>query len=190
MPAKIVINGQEYDSVEEMPPEARAAYEQLLAAFADADQNGMPDMVEEVLSNMPAMLGASLKAAALNVIHYNGQTYNNLDEMPPEARAAYEKAMSKLALFGDQDGDGQPDLMAAAGAPPPAAPEAPQWNAQPPAAPNRMQAPPPEAVLSGDQDASTPRLPYILIGGAVVLVLLLVAVAVGALFVSRLLPGL
>ena len=39
-------------------------------------------------------------------INFNGKTYNSLDEMPPEARQAYEQAM---ALLADQDGNGLPD---------------------------------------------------------------------------------
>lgn len=43
----------------------------------------------------------------------NGQSYNSLDEMPPDVRHAYEQAMS---LLGDEDKDGIPDILEGQGA--------------------------------------------------------------------------
>lgn len=43
---KIIFNGREYKSADEMPPEARAAYEQAMSVFTDADRNGIPDIFE------------------------------------------------------------------------------------------------------------------------------------------------
>lgn len=43
---KIVINGREYASADEMPPEIREVYERALALTADADANGVPDVLE------------------------------------------------------------------------------------------------------------------------------------------------
>jgi hypothetical protein len=42
----IVINGREYESADEMPPEIREVYERALALTADADGNGVPDVLE------------------------------------------------------------------------------------------------------------------------------------------------
>jgi hypothetical protein len=41
------------------------------------------------------------------IIH-GGQTYTNIDDLPPEARSKYQQAMSALA---DKDGDGIPDIL-------------------------------------------------------------------------------
>ena len=38
----------------------------------------------------------------------NGQTYNSIDEMPPDVRQKFQDAMSKLA---DRDGNGIPDIL-------------------------------------------------------------------------------
>lgn len=44
---RIVFNGKEYSSLEKMPPEVRQAYDQAMAAvLADADRNGLPDILE------------------------------------------------------------------------------------------------------------------------------------------------
>jgi hypothetical protein len=42
-------------------------------------------------------------------ITVNGQTYNSVDEMPPEVRAKYEEVMAKLKE--DRDGNGIPDVF-------------------------------------------------------------------------------
>jgi len=49
--AKVIVNGQIYDNLDQLPPEIRAKYEQAMGAM-DANKNGIPDFVE-------GMLGAS-----------------------------------------------------------------------------------------------------------------------------------
>ena len=44
----------------------------------------------------------------------NGQTYNSVDEMPPDVRQKFQDAMSKLA---DRDGNGIPDILEGKGDP-------------------------------------------------------------------------
>src|SRR5438094_6639249 len=43
---KITINGQSYDSVDQMPPEVRKQYETAMSMLADRDGNGIPDVLE------------------------------------------------------------------------------------------------------------------------------------------------
>lgn len=49
---KFVVDGREYISLEDLPPEARAKYEQAMGAL-DKNQNGIPDFVEGMLGMMP-----------------------------------------------------------------------------------------------------------------------------------------
>ena len=63
---KIKYKGQEYSSVEELPPEARAAYEKAIATG-----------------------GASVSTK----IVFNGQEYASLDLMPAPERQLYEDAL-------------------------------------------------------------------------------------------------
>ncbi len=44
--SKIIFNGKSYDGLEEMPPGEREAYTHIMALFADANQNGIPDIFE------------------------------------------------------------------------------------------------------------------------------------------------
>ncbi len=46
MPSKITFQGKEYNSLEELPPEAKQALEKLSKVFDDKDQNGVPDFLE------------------------------------------------------------------------------------------------------------------------------------------------
>ena len=68
---KIVVNGKEYHSIEELPPDVRAKYEAALAARAQA--HGTSRIV------------------------FNGQPYDSLEAMPADVRALYEAAMANLA---------------------------------------------------------------------------------------------
>src|SRR5919204_2801326 len=63
---KIKYKGQEYSSVEELPPEARAAYEKAIATG-----------------------GASVSTK----IVFNGQEYASLEQMPAGERQLYEDAL-------------------------------------------------------------------------------------------------
>jgi len=55
--AKLVFNGQEYNSLDEMPEPVRRQYEQVMA-LVDANQNGIPDVLE------PGHSSLSLPASA------------------------------------------------------------------------------------------------------------------------------
>ena len=71
---KITYKGQEYSSLEELPPEVRAAYEK---AMATGD------------------------ASVSTKIVFNGQEYASLDQMPAAERQLYEDA---LKLSHDTEG--------------------------------------------------------------------------------------
>ena len=67
---KITVNGREYDSIEEMPPEVLRDYLQAMEAVR-----------EDKASDAPTGTVVS------ESIIYNGQEYKSRDELPPEARA-------------------------------------------------------------------------------------------------------
>lgn len=46
MSAKYVVNGKEYASIEPMPAEIRSVYRSLGGLLADADNNGIPDIMD------------------------------------------------------------------------------------------------------------------------------------------------
>jgi hypothetical protein len=96
MEQKITFNGRTYDSLEQMPPDIRQAYESVMQVLADKNQNGVPDLFE----------GAVNAQATRARIVFNGQVYEHIDQLPPEAREKYDKVMSQL----DKDHNGIPDF--------------------------------------------------------------------------------
>ena len=46
---KVIVNGAEYNSLDELSPELRAKYEQAMGSF-DANRNGIPDFLEGVIN--------------------------------------------------------------------------------------------------------------------------------------------
>jgi len=96
---RIVIDGKSYKSVDEMPPDVRAKYEQAMRNLKDNNQDGMPDMFEASASTQ----------VISNTMQYvvDGREYNNIDDIPLEARAKYEAAMGVL----DKNKNGMPDIL-------------------------------------------------------------------------------
>lgn len=49
-----------------------------------------------------------MQGVTVSMVAFEGQTYTNVDDMPPQVREAYEKAM---AVLSDSDQDGMPDIL-------------------------------------------------------------------------------
>ena len=93
METRILFNGQEYAGPEAMPPDVRRAYERALAAFADADRNGIPDILERgALGNVVVIRQSSITV--------NGKDLTSVGEMPAPVRQLYEQAMAQLNAGG------------------------------------------------------------------------------------------
>lgn len=84
---KIRINGQEYNSPDEMPSEVRSLYEKALAS-------------------------RGIQVKTNSKIRFNGQSFNSLDEMPADVRTVYDSIMAAV----DKNGDGIPDSLQKDGA--------------------------------------------------------------------------
>lgn len=92
--AIVSFNGKTYNSMEEMPADQRAAYEQVMAFMKDENNNGIPDMFEgDVIQKMIGM-------ATSTRIMVNGQQVQGLESMSPEARVKFDNAMEKLGQLG------------------------------------------------------------------------------------------
>src|SRR5215470_10817720 len=116
-PRRIVIDGKIYNSVDEMPADVRQRYEQALSSLKDQNGNGVPDILEnnnrladnnsdgipDIAENP---LGSPIVKAALKIM-MNGREFHSIDDLPPEVRAKYEQAMSKL----DTNHNGIPDIL-------------------------------------------------------------------------------
>jgi hypothetical protein len=114
-PRRIVIDGKSYNSVDEMPEDVRWNYEEamrglkepnpaqgaagsLSTLFADGDHDGVPDIMEK---------GQVINLTGGMKFVVDGQTYNSLETLPPEARAKYEQAMGAI----DRNQNGMPDFL-------------------------------------------------------------------------------
>ena len=113
MSLKIVFNGQEYDSVDAMPPDVRKEYEVALETLRKSGG-------EEILSMLQRDMGVTGPhiMATVREIVVNGQKYASVEAMPPDVRRGYEQAMARLAPSGET---GRPPVAPAARAvrPPP-----------------------------------------------------------------------
>ena len=105
MDQKIIFNGKTYNSLEEMPPGVRQAYEAIMNVLGDKNKNGVPDLLE----NLPD--GALRQTFNVQVnrptIIHDGQVYHSVDELPADLRAKYEEKMNAL----DADHNGIPDIL-------------------------------------------------------------------------------
>jgi hypothetical protein len=100
---KIIFNGKTYTNIESMPEEVRQAYQQVLAQFADADKNGIPDILERSgTGNVIAIRQSS--------INFNGREYKSVGEMPAVVRRLFEMAMGEA----DANRNGIPDALESA----------------------------------------------------------------------------
>jgi hypothetical protein len=116
-PKRIVIDGKVYNSVDEMPEDVRRQYEQALRAFKDQNERGAPDPFENTnmladnnRNGVPDILentaGGSLFMNSIKIL-MDGKEFNSIDDLPPEARAKYERAMGML----DANKNGMPDFL-------------------------------------------------------------------------------
>jgi hypothetical protein len=71
---KFKINGKEYGSIEEMPPDIRNAFEKAMASQAGSGQQINP-------------------ATMQTKIIFNGTEYQSVDAMPQDVRQLYEKVL-------------------------------------------------------------------------------------------------
>ena len=71
---KFKVNGKEYNSIEEMPPDIRNAFEKAMALQAGSGQQANP-------------------ATMQTKIIFNGTEYQSIDAMPQDVRQLYEKVL-------------------------------------------------------------------------------------------------
>jgi len=91
---KIQFNGKTYNDIAEMPAIERQAYEQLMAAFKDENQDGIPDIFQgDVVSNI-------VEAISSTNFVVDGKQVGGLNQMTQEQRLKLEKGMAMLKKLG------------------------------------------------------------------------------------------
>jgi hypothetical protein len=91
--AMIIFNGKTYNNMEEMSANERQAYEQIANMLVDKNGNGIPDFLEGDMAK-------NVMTAFTSSMNINGQTYNSMDELPPDIRAKVQGAFEKLSTLG------------------------------------------------------------------------------------------
>src|SRR5215469_14584153 len=77
---KITVNGREYDSIDHMPPDVREIYSKAMAALGESG-----------MQKMSGFLRKDILSTTKESFTYNGREYKSRDELPPEARALFDK---------------------------------------------------------------------------------------------------
>jgi hypothetical protein len=104
---KIRVNGQDYGSVNDMPPEVRHAYEQAMAMMGGTKHGGFLGKLENGLQAKVTM-GSNAKVV------FNGQEYASVEQMPPNVRRLYQAVVTAV-----ETGDTAPQSAATAQSVPP-----------------------------------------------------------------------
>ena len=101
MATRILFNGREFAGPDEMPADVRRLYDLAMEQLADADQNGIPDVLERA--------GAAGHVIGIEhtSITVNGKTYGSVDEMPADVRRLYEQAIAGIGV----NQGGIPDVL-------------------------------------------------------------------------------
>ncbi len=87
---KLIVNGKEYNSVEEMPPELRDAYEKAVSSGSGARiQKPQVSMETKIV--------------------FNGKQYESLEAMPGDIRRVYRSVMKAA-----ETGEASPEMLSAA----------------------------------------------------------------------------
>ena len=86
---RIVVNGREYATAEELPPDLRQAYEQAMAGAGGA-------------------VRASGTGGVKAKVVFDGREYVDVDSMPEEARRLYETAVEAARATGHGQSGGTP----------------------------------------------------------------------------------
>jgi hypothetical protein len=117
---KIVFNGAEYDSVEAMPPDVRAQYNEVLESLKKTGGDEVLSALQRVSSGT-AGLSETIMTTHREIV-VNGRKYGSVGEMPPDVRRLYEKALGQAGAAGAGAGAGLNRPSSGALRPPPPPP--------------------------------------------------------------------
>ena len=97
MHTRITVNGREYRSVDDMPPDVRRQYERAMGVLTDKDGNGVPDIFEGGASIASRTLdddGNALVTAEVTKsdVVVNGRHYGRLEDVPADLRELIYRA--------------------------------------------------------------------------------------------------
>lgn len=86
MRKRISINGIDYRSFDEIPPDVRANFQRMLSKFADKDLNGIPDIFED------DQIGDFVFSDDSKIV-INDNEYTGFEHLPAFIRKAFEEVI-------------------------------------------------------------------------------------------------
>jgi hypothetical protein len=95
---KFIVNGQEYDALESLPPEARAKYEQAMGKL-DKNQNGIPDILEGMM-NIPNQMASNVQSTPVMTSPRPSRPMPVNSTIEPESSGGWMLALAGVALLG------------------------------------------------------------------------------------------
>lgn len=100
--SKLFIQGKEYSSLEEVPPELRAIYQQVQELMQDGDGDGLPDLFDGKIWKLNAGKLGKIKQAA-QLLQGQGTDARAAFQAPPPSPAPFAPGpgtrSSNTALF-------------------------------------------------------------------------------------------
>lgn len=109
---KIMVNGQSYDSPDDMPANVRDAYLKAMEILHDSDGNGIPDFLEgkPVQNINDGSVSMNLRSGSQIIL--GDKIFSDPNDLPPDARLKYDQAVAKIGpLLSDLNGNGIPDML-------------------------------------------------------------------------------
>lgn len=91
MANKIIFDGREYASVDEMPHEVRNDYDRILAMIGDEDHDGIPDFVLEAAN-------AEIRIVKGSRVLMDGMEFADIGDLPSAVQLAIESAVPDVIL--------------------------------------------------------------------------------------------
>jgi hypothetical protein len=116
MPTRITIDGQAYESPDEMPPDVRRQYEEALRMIGPALAGGKRSDTTQVTTDQ-AGLGLDSNIVIRRTIVVNNRTYKSAEGMPPEVRQFVESGLRATGTTGAAPVAGGPHAAVEVGRP-------------------------------------------------------------------------
>jgi hypothetical protein len=94
----VTFNGKHYRSPDDMPPEVREKYEQVMKLFADNNNDGTPD----ILDGTPgaSFISGVIKSVTANLEQkfiVDGQEHSSIGDLPQPARRTLEQSQTSTS---------------------------------------------------------------------------------------------
>jgi len=97
---KIVVNGQVFDGLDQLPPEVRAKYEQAMGVM-DANKNGIPDFVEGMLGTSNQINPVAINMGTVTLPHHASRKPIPVGStIEPESSGGWVLALTGIILAG------------------------------------------------------------------------------------------